>query len=1343
MSALPLPPLHEPPERRPRLEEAPPARPRRSRKKILAWIAGGLAALLLVIVVAIIVLLHDPSFQRYILKIAEQKAAQALGSQVQARSFAVHWKGMSPSVDLYDVVVHGAAPYPDPPLLRVDHIGLQVTISSLLHRTWYVNDVEINHPVVRVFVDARGVDNLPQTKSNSQSHTSVFDLGVRHLLLDRGEIYYNNRKSVLSADLHDFNFQSKFATAEKQYSGSLGYRDGRITLETFNPLVHSLEARFSATPQTFTLERAILTSGASQFVLTATLQDYVHPRLQANYRAVVDTGEFQRIMKNPTLPVGVVHASGSMQYASQPNRPMLALLTAAGELSSRALTVRTPSLRVEIQEIDAHYSLAQGNLEVRGMRARLLGGNFNGDLVMRDLAGASRSNLKATLHGVSLAQLKSLTNSPLLQRAGLGGTMNATADADWGKTFNQLVARADANLQGQLSPARSKALPLNGVLHATYAAAAKEISLRQSYLRTPQSSLTLNGIVGDRSNLQLQMQSGDLHELEAVADALQTPIPGQPTPAQPLGLYGSGTFSGTVRGSTTAPELNGQLNAANLRFKGSSWRTLRTNLQLSPSVASLQNGYAEPSDGGRITFNLRAGLRHWSFRNTSPLQASLNASHINVADLTKIAGLTTPVAGTLAGGVSLTGTELNPAGHGNLSLTQAKIGVEPVDSVKASFQGTGSDVHANLALHIPAGSATAALTYYPREQRYDAQLQSPGIHLEQLQTVKERNLQLAGILTLMASGHGTLANPELEASAQVPNLQMSGQSVSGLKLQAAMANHVANFTLDSRVINTAVQGRGTVNLAGNYDASVSLDTQNIPLGPLVALYAPTVAADLSGNTELHATLRGPLKDKSLLEAHVTVPQLNMNYKNTVQLAAASPIHIDFSNGVLQLQRAAIRGTGTDLQFEGKVPASSSAPASLLLLGTVDLRLAQMLDPEVSSSGQARFDINSYGQRADPNVQGKVEIVNASFATGSAPIGLQNGNGTLTLTKDRLNITQFTGTVGGGTVSVSGGVVYRPALQFDLAMAANEIRMLYPETVRSASNADLSLTGSPQAALLRGQVRITGLSFTPDFDLTDFMNQFSGEATPPPAQGFSQNLQLDVAVQSATGINLQSRELSLSGTANLHVTGTAAEPVILGRVNLNGGDLIYQKNRFLLQSGTINFSNPTRTEPVMNVSLNTTIQQYNIQMRFWGPLDQLHTNYASDPALPPADIINLVASGQTSEAAAANPTPGNLGAESAIASQVSGQVTSRLAKAAGISQLSVDPLLSCNQQTPGACVAVQQKVTSKIYVTFETDPTSTQSEQIKLEYQLSPRVTVNAVRNQNGGVAFDTRIHKTW
>jgi translocation and assembly module TamB len=262
---------------------------------------------------------------------------------------------------------------------------------------------------------------------------------------------------------------------------------------------------------------------------------------------------------------------------------------------------------------------------------------------------------------------------------------------------------------------------------------------------------------------------------------------------------------------------------------------------------------------------------------------------------------------------------------------------------------------------------------------------------------------------------------------------------------------------------------------------------------------------------------------------------------------------------------------------------------------------------------------------------------------------------------------------------------------------------------------------------------------------DMATQFGGgAATPPPTGGFSENLNLQVAVQTPGGLSMSSRTLSVGGSANLQVRGTAAQPVILGRINVSDGDLIFSGNRYLVQGGTIDFRNPSRTEPVVDISANTTIKQYEIQMHFWGPADHLHTNYSSDPALPPADVINLIAFGKTSEAAAANPTPpGTLGAQSLIASQVSSQVTSRVEKLAGISQLSIDPVLGSGQQSPGAHIAIRQRVTGQIFVTFATDVTSTQQQDIKLEYQMNRKASLTIIRNQNGGVSFETIFRKGW
>ena len=199
-----------------------------------------------------------------------------------------------------------------------------------------MDDVTINHPVVRVFIDAHGTDNLPQTKSSNQkSNTSIFDLGVRHALLDNGEVYYNNKKSVMNADLHDLNFQSAFDASQKKYSGTLSYKNGHLNLENFNPIPHDLAAQFDVTPQEFKLSNATLHSGNSQFILNATLSDFVHPRLNATYQAVLDAGQIRRTLKNASLPLGILRADGSVEYQAKPDTPLLALIVVDGGLSSR------------------------------------------------------------------------------------------------------------------------------------------------------------------------------------------------------------------------------------------------------------------------------------------------------------------------------------------------------------------------------------------------------------------------------------------------------------------------------------------------------------------------------------------------------------------------------------------------------------------------------------------------------------------------------------------------------------------------------------------------------------------------------------------------------------------------------------------------------------------------------------------------------------------------------------------------------------------------------------------------------------------------------------------------
>ena len=1317
--------------------------------RILGLSIVGLLSLVIAAVLMATALVNTDGVHQAILNFAQRKATSSLGTRVRLQNFVLHWSPLG--LDLYGVTVDGAGPHPAPPLLQVNHVEVGVRIVSIFQRKWYLSSLRIDHPVVWIYVDKNGVSNIPSFPSSngSSNNTEIFNLGVRHAVLDGGEVYYNSRPNALAADLYHLDVRATYNVPHQMYGGKLSYSDGLLRYGAYKPIPHNLDATFTLTPTTFQLNQATLSSGDSQAVLSVVIQNYeTNPAVQAQYRIALDSGQFRQLLNNPMLPTGFIRASGSIQFQKQPNQPLLQCVVLNGDLNSDQLDVNTATAHAGVTNLAAHYSLAHGDASLRDLRAGVLGGEVTAQGTMTNLGGNSHSNFNAVLHNISLAQLKQEAGkSAATPGVSLAGTLNATVSAAWGKTVADLVARADANINGQVAskPAHATTpavIPVASDLHATYTNSNGQLALANSYIRTTQTDLALNGTISKHSSLAIRLQANNLRELGEMAESLRTPAPGQ----QPLDVSGTASFVGNVQGSMTAPHLSGQLTAMNLHVNGSDWKLVRTGVDASPDHVALDNAVLEPASRGHIALNARATLNKWAFSEQSPLQVQLNASQIAIGDLLKFTGEQLPVTGTLRTSVSLHGTALNPEGNGSLDLTGVTAYQQPVNSVAINFSGNGTQAQAHITVQAPAGSVRANVTVQPTQRTYTAQVTSPGIHLSQLVAVHARNIKVNGVLALNASGQGSFDNPQFQATLQSSSLMVSDQTISALKLQLNLANHIANASLTSVALNAPIQAKATVHLDGEYLADASLNTPVLSLQPILALYSPDEAGDISGQTQIQARLHGPLKDMKQLEARVTIPVLKVAYQNKIQLAAPTPIQVNYHDGVIDVPQGSIEGTDTNLQFQGHIPATSDQPMTLQFRGAINLQLAQLFDPEITSSGQIKINIDSHGVVAKgANLGGEIDIVNANFADPSLPVGLQGGNGVLKLTTDRIDVASFQGKVGGGIVTMQGGVQYRPNMVFAVGVAAKGIRMLYPQGLRENIDANIRLDGTTTHAVLGGTVGLTNLSFTPAFDLTSIADQLSGGVAAPPSQGFTQNLKLNLAVNSTSAMSLVSRELSIDGSANLQIRGTAADPVVLGRVNLTGGDILLNGNRFVLSEGTIQFVNPAETEPVLNLAMTTTIQQYDINLRLRGPASQLRPEYSSNPALPSADIIHLLAFGSTTEAAANNPSSANEQAESLLASQVSSQVTSRLSRVAGISQLSISPVLQGGSGAgpTGADITIRQRVTSNLFVTFSTNTATTQNQVIQGQYQISPRVALSATGYGNGGVAVDTLIKKTW
>lgn len=1328
---------------------------------MISFIGSSLLGLLIFAVAAAI--MNSLRFHNCVLSTVTTQASDTLGVPVHILNFAVHPETLS--VDVYGISVAGASPFPDPPILQVNRVHAGFRIVSILSREWYLDSLQIDHPVVQVSVDARGRSNIPTIKkSGNGNSTSIFDIGIRHASLNDGTILYNDQPRHLDADLRNLVVRFAFDKSLQSYSGSLSYVDGRVISGNFRPFEHSLETTFDATPARFNLTSARIAGSGSALTLSAILSNYDAPIVEAQYQATVDLAGMAQTLHNASLPSGIVETSGHLHYAQLAGKSPLDSITLAGNLTSRELSVPTAKGRSTISNLNAALGLQNGNLAIRNAAANLWGGSLAAQGEVLHLSGGTQSTLNAKLRGLSLNRMQAALAPNVHPSAQVVGSLNAAVSLQCGKSLDSLVAHADATINGnaEVAPDHSKQtggggtqvtitptadlLPVQSDLHATYTASDKSITITNSSLHTPQTSLVMNGTVGKNSSLAFRIQANDLREADAIRNLFASPTADQP--ARPLALGGTADFQGTVTGTTDAPHLTGQLSASNLTFDGSNWRSLRAKVDLSPSSATLQNVELTSATHGHIAANASVGLSKWSFNNESPILLQLQATQVNIADLLKLSGQQIPLTGELRANLNLHGTASHPAGSGTVGFTNGSAYDEPINSADIKLNGSGDEASADISVHLPAGELRGNVSIQPASKTYRAKLSSAGLHIEKLNAVKSRNIDASGEVALSLNGLGSFDNPQLEATLQSGAITIQNQSLQPVYLQVKVADHVANATLNSSFANAPIDAKARIELTNDYIADISLDSRSFTLKPLLAIYAPGQADALDGQSEIHATLHGPLKSPTAVVAHVNIPVLRMNYGKSVELAAVAPIHIDYSNGVVNIQRSEIRGTDTDLQFQGSIPTSDDGPMSVMLQGKIDLQLAQLFDPDLRSSGQIQLNINSTD--VGRNFGGQVQIIDANLASGTLPVSLQHGNGTLTLTNDRLEVSNFQGTIGGGSVTAQGGITLRPAVQFNLGLDGKGIRVLYPQGTRESVDANLRLVGSMEKSVLAGTINISDLSFTPAFDLNTFVANLSSGVAPPPSAGMADRIQLNLGVHSTNNVNLVNRTLSVNGSADLQVRGTAADPVLLGRVNLNSGDIILNGNRFVLTGGTIQFVNPYETQPVVNLALSTSIKQYNITMRFRGPMNELRPQFSSDPALPQADIINLLALGQTAEASSANSAAGlspstTQNGESIIASQVSSELTSRFSKIAGISQLSVNPVLASGtaQGPPGANITIQQRITGNLFVTFTTNTATAQDQTIQGQYQVSPRVAVSATRDPNGGAAVDVLIKKSW
>ena len=1312
-------------------------------RTVLIAIPVALAAVLIFGAIAI----HTGAFRNFLLSQIREQVFQHTGARIDIGALQTRWLPLEFELD--DITVHGKENRlpRETALAHARDLKVSILFAPLLRGKLQLRDLVLEEPVVHVRIDAQGDSNLPVPPRPSSGDTTakVFDLEVRNGAIHSGEIYYNDLQLPLNAELHDLKFQVGYTVSTGKYQGSLAYDRGLLATSGIEPIAHAVHVQFSADREGLSLNPLVLATGNSSLTIDARLQNYAAPAINGSYSGSLLTDDVARVLHLTELPVGKVAVAGSVAYHAAQNAPALAGLSLQGLAQSARLSLATNWRPLDFTAVGANYELRDADLHVSDFSAGVLGGRARGNFEIANLSSRQpKSRVDASLAGISLT-LASNTLAPRdVRRIPLVGTANAQFRAGWTGSIDNLVAQMRLAISSPQHPNdQGGSIPVNGMIQAHYDAVNDVLSFDQSHVQTSRTKIQISGMLSPRrsgnSNISALVTAGDLHEVTTLADLVANAVP-HGTGASIPELGGSGSLRASVTGTVRSPRLEGQLTAQNLSVDGSRWNTLSAKLSAQPSKVSIENGNLSALRGGEISFSGSAGLRAWTLAPESPISARVKAANLSVADVERIARLEYPVTGLLSANVSLKGTRQNPQANGTLTLKRATAWNEPIDDLALNATTSDGTIRSTLTLQAPAGTVSASGTYRLADQQYRFSLHGAGLQLAKVAAL-QRAAPLQGTLNISAGGAGTIHDPQLQASLTAPQLIIQDQTISGLSAQVNLAHQNATFAVHSTVYQGAVDAKGTLNLTSTRNVNATLDVRNLPLAPVLASFVhASDASKITGETDVHASVSGPMGNLSQITAHLEIPALSLSYEKA-HLALAQPLIADYRDGALSLKPARIEGTGTNLTFGGTIPIRGAAAYSLTADGSVDLGVVQQFVPDVRSSGQVLVHVSSSGPSAS-GMRGELLLKDAIFSSDSIPVGIEGVNARINFSGSRADIADCSGTAGGGSVSLTGFVTYGHETNFNLALNARSVRIRHPEGLRSVLSGQLYAQGNPSGSTLTGRVQVDRLSFTQAFDLANFAGFFSETSAGSTPSLFERRMKLNVALQSAQDLDLASSKLSIGGSANTMVIGTLAEPVILGRVALTSGEVFFLGKRFEVQSGTIQFANPTRTVPVLNLHVTTTIEQYNVTLTLSGPVERLKTTYTSTPALPPADIIHLLAFGNTTEEAAAAPSSSvATSAESVLAQGVSGRVAGRLENLTGLSQLTIDPLAANSQGDPGAQVAIQERVTGSLLLTFSTDVTSTQSQTVEVQYQLNKRLSVTVLRDQNGGYGIDLRLHK--
>jgi translocation and assembly module TamB len=880
--------------------------------------------------------------------------------------------------------------------------------------------------------------------------------------------------------------------------------------------------------------------------------------------------------------------------------------------------------------------------------------------------------------------------------------------------------------------------------------------------------------------LAVRLRSTDLNDLlPALAMAESNP----PTEI-PLKLRnGSATADGSVTGSLADPRFMGQVMVSNGEIQGHGFDQFSgeidaTRMEISGTRLTVSRGGTTVSGSARLT------AREGSFEDAA-VTGQFDLRNAALGELAKEAGSTLEITGTGSASGRVTGSVRRPEVNMSLDVQRPAAFGEHIDRVRADARYLPGEL--DIANGI-ANDGASELRFNGNYRHPEGNLKSGDVSFDvtvqnltasRIEHVANLSPPVDGVLGGRLQGTGRIANQAFELTAATANLAGKGitvdqKPIGDVTLTAETKGTEMTVRAAGNVRESQVEANGKWRLEGDApgEATVKFSRMSIEsvhdLAMLGLAQERATEVPFEGFVEGGATVTLPLRKPDAFRAKVTLDTVQVNprpnqvlrlgvQQQDMILKNSQPLVLDVTPDRIQLGPAQFTGRDTNVSVQGALPFRGTGGADFTVRGNISLVILQLVNPDLEAKGNANLQMSVRGNLQDPNVNGRLQLSQASLYYRDLPYVVDNAEGSITFDRNRATIERLIAQTGGGTINFTGsldfgsavalgtGVVYR--LQAD----ARRVRVRLPQDLSVTFDANLRLTGAADASTLSGSMTLNRASFNPRSDLGQFLAQTSAPATLPTTPNeYLQGMRLDVRIESASNFQVETTlTRDVEAEVDLRLRGSPARPVLLGTISIDQGEVQVLGTRYTIDRGDIRFLNPVKIEPTIDMELETKLRGVTVNVTLSGSPSNLKMNWSSDPPLQQSEIIGLLATGRD-PASALNQTAGvpSSGTSSFAAAgsglvgqALNAQLSSKSQRFFGATRVKIDPTLNGVDNLPQARLTWEQPISKDITVTYITNLNRTQDQLVQVQVDLDKNWSAIAVRDPNGLFGIDFQFRK--